>query len=41
MRDSNHMNHCVPTNYGLYYNYVNLFHLDKIKITPLIWLEEQ
>lgn len=39
-RDRNHMNHCEPANCEFYYNYVNLFHPDKIKIRPLTWLED-
>ena len=38
-RHSNHVNHCEPANCELYYNYVNLFHSDKIKIRPITWLE--
>ena len=39
-RDKNHMIHCEPANCELYYNYVNLFHGDKIKIRPITWMEE-
>ena len=30
---------CQPANCELYYNYVNLFHPDKIKIRKITWLE--
>ena len=39
-RDSDYMKHCEPANCELYYNYVNLFHSDKIKLRPITWLEE-
>lgn len=39
-RDTNHMKHCEPANCELYYNYVNLFHPDKIRVRPITWKEE-
>ena len=39
LTDENYMNHCEPANCELYYNYVNLFHPDKIKIRTITWLE--
>ena len=39
-READHMKHCEPANCELYYNYVNLFHSDKIKIRPITWMEE-
>ena len=34
------INHCEPSEYELYYNYVNIFHNSKIKIRPITWMEE-
>tara|TARA_B100000787_G_C16176693_1_gene289425 strand:+ start:827 stop:1705 length:879 start_codon:yes stop_codon:yes gene_type:complete len=39
-RDKNHMKHCEPANCELYYNYVNLFHPDKIRVRPITWKEQ-
>jgi hypothetical protein len=39
-RDNNYMKHCEPANCEFYYNYVNLFHPDKVKIRPITWMEE-
>ena len=33
------VNVCEPSEYELYYNYVNMFHSDKIIIRPITWLE--
>ena len=38
-RDSDYTKHCEPANCELYYNYVNLFHPDKIKIRQITWFE--
>lgn len=38
-RDSNPNLECEPANCELYYNYVNLFHPEKIKIRNITWLE--
>lgn len=38
-RDSNPNLECEPAEYELYYNYVNLFHPEKIKIRNITWLE--
>lgn len=39
-RDGDYMKHSEPANCELYYNYVNLFHKDEIKIRPITWMEE-
>ena len=39
-RDNDYMKHCEPANCEFYYNYVNLFHPDKIKIRRITWMEE-
>ena len=38
-RNKNSNLHSEPANCELYYNYVNLFHPDKIKIRKITWLE--
>lgn len=38
-RDKDSNLHLEPANCELYYNYVNLFHPDKIKIREITWLE--
>ena len=39
-RNQDYMKHCEPANCELYYNYVNLFYPQHIKIRPITWMEQ-
>lgn len=39
-RNQDYIKHCEPSEYDLYYNYVTIFHSNKIKIRPISWMEQ-